>query len=110
MKKKEENHGHVFETCEEIPSTCLVSGVKIEKCKTCGVTSAKEIVKAHIFGDYRVTRQATIRLNKTSITLKTGQSTTSVKVSGLTAGKKTGTAKITVKAGKKKAVVTVKVK
>lgn len=114
VKKKEENHSHAFEACEEISSTCLVSGVKIEKCKICGITSAKEIAKAHLFGEYRVTRQATIfadgseertcsvcgrtesrkipklpatiHLSKTSITLKTGQSTTAVKVSGLTAG------------------------
>ena len=162
MKKKEENHSHAFEACEEISSTCLVSGVKIEKCKTCGITSAKEIAKAHLFGEYRVTRQATIfadgseertcsvcgrtesrkipklpatiHLSKTSITLKTGQSTTAVKVRGLsagdsivswksnkpqvanvnkngkiTAGKKTGTATITVTL-KSGTTATVKVK
>ena len=204
IKQKKEDHEHVWKTSEEIPSSCFVTGLNIQKCEKCDIVSAAETPTAHTFGDYVVTveateskegneartcsvcgyvenrtipklptanndsndknttpnkpatdsnnknttpdKPATINLNVKSIVLKTGQSTTAVKVSGLTdgdavvswksskpaivkvnnkgkitAGKKTGSAVLTVtlKSGKtatvkvkvqKKAVTTKKIK
>ena len=192
IKQKKEDHEHVWKTSEEIPSSCFVTGLNIQKCEKCDIVSAAETPTAHTFGDYVVTveateskegneartcsvcsyvenrtipklptanndsndknttpnkpatdsnnknttpdKPATISLNVKSIVLKTGQSTTALKVSGLaegdavaswksskpaivkvnnkgkiTAGKKTGSAVLTVtlKSGK---TATVKVK
>jgi len=178
IKQKKEDHEHVWKTSEEIPSSCFVTGLNIQKCEKCDIVSAAETPTAHSFGDYVVTvkateskegneartcsvcgyvenraipklpktnnsndknttpnKPATISLNAKSIVLKTGQSTTAVKVSGLaegdavaswksskpatvkvnnkgkiTAGKKTGSAVLTVKLKSgKKATVKVKV-
>ena len=106
-------------------ATALTQGVQARTCSICGDQDAV----------YTAKLPATIKLNAKSIVLKTGQSTTAVKVSGLaegdavaswksskpaivkvnnkgkiTAGKKTGSAVLTVKLKSgKKATVKVKV-
>ena len=163
LKQETENHAHQWYESYHTESNCAQHGKKVQSCSTCGIMNVEALpLKAHAYGAYALTRKATaltqgvqtrtcsvcgdqdavytaklpatIKLNAKSIVLKTGQSTTAVKVSGLaegdavaswksskpsvvkvnnkgkiTAGKKTGSAVLTVKlkSGKK---VTVKVK
>ena len=59
IKQKKEDHEHVWKTSEEIPSSCFVTGLNIQKCEKCDIVSAAETPTAHSFGDYVVTVKAT---------------------------------------------------
>lgn len=115
QKTEDHAHQWVNDENGKTDPTCVTLGKQDQTCSICGLgTSIIFPRKAHTFGDYKVTNKptafaegskmrtcsvcdyveytvipklpATIKVNVKNITLKTGQSTTAVKVSNLTAG------------------------
>lgn len=150
QKAEDHAHQWVNSENGKTEPTCVTLGKQDQTCSICGLgTSIIFPRKAHTFGDYTITNKPTvfaegskmrtcsvcdyvehtvipklpaiIKVNVKNITLKTGQSTSAVKVSNLTAGdsivswksNKTQIAKVTnsgkITAGKKTGTATITV-